>query len=45
VPGDVAEALREERRAVEKLAADVREVAAWLERREQSASIAGLYGD
>jgi hypothetical protein len=44
VPTDLAEALREERRKVEKLIADTREVASWLEKREQSASITGLYG-
>jgi hypothetical protein len=44
VPGDVAERLREERRRVDKLIDETREVAAWLEKREQSASVAGLYG-
>jgi hypothetical protein len=44
VPTDLADALREERRKVDKLAGEVHEVAAWLEKREQSASIAGLYG-
>jgi hypothetical protein len=44
IPGDVAAALQEERRRVEKLAAETGEVAAWLRQREQSASIAGLYG-
>jgi energy-coupling factor transporter ATP-binding protein EcfA2 len=44
IPGDVAQALREERRAMEKLAAETAEVASWLHEREQSASIAGLYG-
>ncbi len=44
IPGDVAQALRDERRAVEKLAADTAEVASWLHQREQSASISGLYG-
>jgi energy-coupling factor transporter ATP-binding protein EcfA2 len=44
IPGDVAQALRDERRAVEKLAADTAEVASWLRQREQSASISGLYG-
>jgi len=45
VPGDVAARLEEEKKAVEKLIADTREVASWLEKREQSASIAGLYGN
>jgi hypothetical protein len=44
VPGDVAERLREERRRVDKLIDETREVAAWLEKREQSASVSGLYG-
>jgi hypothetical protein len=29
---------------VEQLLSETREVAAWLERRQQAASIAGLYG-
>jgi hypothetical protein len=44
IPGDVAEMLRAERRQVEKILAETREVASWLHQREQSASIAGLYG-
>jgi hypothetical protein len=44
IPGEVAEALRNERRQVEKLAAETHEVADWLEQREKSASIEGLYG-
>jgi energy-coupling factor transporter ATP-binding protein EcfA2 len=44
LPGDVAEALQKERRQVEQLQGEVREVTAWLEKREQAASIAGLYG-
>src|SRR5262249_39970700 len=44
VPTDVADNLEQERRRVEKLIEDTREVASWLEKREQSASIAGLYG-
>ncbi len=44
IPGDVAEAVLQDRRQVEKLAAETREVAAWLEKREQSGAIAGLYG-
>jgi len=44
IPADVAQALREERRSIEKIAADTAEVASWLHEREQSASIAGLYG-
>jgi energy-coupling factor transporter ATP-binding protein EcfA2 len=44
IPGDVAQALRDERRQVEKLVTETNEVASWLHEREQSASIAGLYG-
>ncbi|HEY7315581.1 MAG TPA: GTPase [Gemmataceae bacterium] len=44
IPGDVAQALREERGLVEKLSGETGEVASWLHEREQSASIAGLYG-
>ncbi len=45
IPGDVADALQNERRQVERLQGEVREVSLWLDRREQAASIAGLYGD
>jgi hypothetical protein len=44
IPEDVAQGLREERRLIEKIAAETAEVASWLHEREQSASIAGLYG-
>jgi hypothetical protein len=44
IPSDVAEELRQERRQVEQLLKETREVAAWLGQREQAASIAGLYG-
>ncbi|MGH7225035.1 MAG: hypothetical protein ACRELF_17570, partial [Gemmataceae bacterium] len=44
IPGDVAQALREERRQIEKIDAETAEVASWLQQREQSASITGLYG-
>jgi energy-coupling factor transporter ATP-binding protein EcfA2 len=44
IPADVAELLREERRLVEQMQNETREVAVWLEGREQAASIAGLYG-
>lgn len=44
IPDDVARSLQDERRQVEKLIGEVREVAAWLEERQQSANIAGLYG-
>jgi hypothetical protein len=44
IPGDVAGALQEERRRVEQVQGEAREVAAWLAQREQAASVAGLYG-
>jgi hypothetical protein len=44
VPQEVAEALKAERRQVEHLLGETREVTGWLEQREQAASIAGLYG-
>jgi hypothetical protein len=44
LPVEVAEALLAERRQVEKVVAETDEVADWLRQREQSASIAGLYG-
>jgi hypothetical protein len=45
IPGDAALVLRQERRAVEQLAAQTREVATWLNHREQDAGIEGLYGN
>jgi hypothetical protein len=44
VPSDLAGKLAEERQRIEKLGAEVREVASWLHKREQTASVAGLYG-
>lgn len=44
VPGNVVEVLQGERRRVEEILKEVREVAGWLEQREQAASILGLYG-
>jgi energy-coupling factor transporter ATP-binding protein EcfA2 len=44
IPGEVAEALAAERRQIDQLIADCREVAEWLRQREQAASIAALYG-
>jgi hypothetical protein len=44
IPADVAEALRQERQQVEQLLGETREIAAWLDQRQQAASIAGLYG-
>jgi energy-coupling factor transporter ATP-binding protein EcfA2 len=43
VPREAAQALLEERLRVEKFLGEIREVASWLEQREQAASIAGLY--
>jgi hypothetical protein len=45
IPAEVAEGLHLERRQIEQLLGDTREVAAWLEQREQAASITGLYGN
>ncbi|MCI0459209.1 MAG: hypothetical protein L0Z62_19815, partial [Gemmataceae bacterium] len=44
LPARVAEDLLKERRRVEQLLGETREVTGWLEQREQAASIAGLYG-
>jgi hypothetical protein len=44
IPQEVAAGLRNERRQVEKILAHTSEVAAWLEQREKSADIEGLYG-
>src|SRR5207245_2863960 len=44
IPVTVADALKMERRQVELYLRELGEVAAWLEQREKSASIAGLYG-
>jgi hypothetical protein len=44
IPGDVAAALREERRQVDALAAETREVAKWLAERQEKARVGELYG-
>jgi hypothetical protein len=44
VPGDVLEKLQAERRKIDGILGEVQEVTGWLEQREQSASIVGLYG-
>ncbi len=44
IPAEVADSLREERRRLEQMQSETREVAVWLREREQAASIAGLYG-
>jgi hypothetical protein len=45
VPGELATALAEERKQIETVVAETKEVAGWLQEREQAASIAGLYGN
>ncbi len=45
LPGRLAEDLLAERRQVDQFVGEIREVAAWLSQREQSASIMGLYGN
>jgi hypothetical protein len=45
IPGDVAETLKAERCRVEQLQSETHEVAEWLSRREQAASITSLYGN
>jgi len=45
VPAEAAKALLAERKQMEKLLAETEEVASWLDQREQSANIAGLYGN
>jgi hypothetical protein len=44
IPAEVAEGLGNERRQIDKLVTQTAEVASWLEQREKSASIEGLYG-
>jgi len=44
IPGDVAQALAMERRRVEALLSETREVAVWLDQREEAANVGGLYG-
>jgi hypothetical protein len=45
LPADVANTLRDERKRVELLQKETREVAEWLAQREQAASITSLYGN
>lgn len=45
LPVTVAEELAAERKKVETLQEEVKEVSVWLEQREQAATIAGLYGN
>jgi energy-coupling factor transporter ATP-binding protein EcfA2 len=44
IPEDVASALRQERKQIEELRGEVAEVSRWLEQRQQTANIGGLYG-
>src|SRR5262249_13220927 len=44
LPVELAHALLTDRREADKVIAEAREVAVWLQGREQTASIAGLYG-
>jgi energy-coupling factor transporter ATP-binding protein EcfA2 len=44
LPSDVADGVREERQRIEALQKETEDVAKWLQEREQSASIVGLYG-
>lgn len=44
VPAATAETLKRERKQVEQVLGEVSEIAAWLGRREQAATITGLYG-
>ena len=45
IPDAVASAVREERKQVEAIAAETREVADWLREREQAAHVGELYGN
>jgi hypothetical protein len=45
IPEEVAERLEVERKVIDQLIADSREVAEWLKEREQAANISGLYGN
>jgi hypothetical protein len=45
IPGDLSGALLTERRAVEQLIGQTREVGEWLTRREESVGVTGLYGN
>jgi hypothetical protein len=44
VPMDVAQRLNAERRQIDHILGEVKEVTGWLEQREQAASVDGLYG-
>jgi hypothetical protein len=44
IPGDVAAALQDERKQVDALVADTKQVSEWLAERQQAAHVAELYG-
>src|SRR5262245_23448198 len=44
VPGEIAAALREERKQIDTLLAETKEVADWLAERQQAARVMELYG-
>ncbi len=44
VPAEIAEAVEEERKDIERIIEETQEVASWLQQREQAARITGLYG-
>jgi hypothetical protein len=44
VPAEIAAALRDERKQVDTLLAETKEVAAWLAERQQAAQVTELYG-
>jgi energy-coupling factor transporter ATP-binding protein EcfA2 len=45
IPGDLAQALHEERGRVQQLLKETRDVSGWLREREQAASVAALYSE
>jgi hypothetical protein len=44
IPDEVAAAVREEKRQAEGLAKETRQIAEWVDEREQAAHVAELYG-
>jgi energy-coupling factor transporter ATP-binding protein EcfA2 len=45
IPGELAETIQRERKQVEKLIRETREIGSWVSQRQQSAQIDGLYGN
>ena len=45
LPTEVATVLEEERKQIEKIVGETKEVSSWLQEREEAASITGLYGN